>query len=118
MPDEVDLREECDFLLREAAFYAEEAAIERLRADAADSRDQAVAVVRPQRANFDATSIAQHLHCRVFSWSHRFSGMSTVGTGARTFSASADTTLPLYDICGEWLGHDDAPPHGRVERTR
>ena len=48
-----------DFLLREAAFDHEEAALQRLRTSAADRRQHVILVVGPQRADFDVSSVAQ-----------------------------------------------------------
>jgi hypothetical protein len=54
----IDIHEEGDLLLREAALDHEEAALQRRRAGAADGCEQVVLVVRAQRAEFDFAAIA------------------------------------------------------------
>src|SRR4030095_8222452 len=60
--DEVDLREERDFLLGKVTSYTEEATIERLGAAAADGRNELGPVVRSKRTGFDPASIAQQIN--------------------------------------------------------
>jgi len=57
----VDIHEVGDFLLREAAFDHEEAALQRLRTGAADRRQHVILVVRPQRTDLDVTAVTQAL---------------------------------------------------------
>src|SRR4051812_38268788 len=59
--DEVNVHEECDFLLREAALGSKEAAEERLGAGASDSGDKAGSVVWPEGTDLDPAPVAQCL---------------------------------------------------------
>ena len=61
MVDEVDVHEECDFLLREAALGSKEAAEDGLGAGASDSGNKAGSVIGPEGADFDLAPIAQCL---------------------------------------------------------
>ena len=65
MIDEVDVQEECDFLLGKVALYPEETAIERRGSDAFDGSEEFVLIVRPQCADFHSTAIAQRLDTRI-----------------------------------------------------
>ncbi len=56
---EVDLHEEVDFLLREAALHREKAPLQRLGACALDCGEHVVLVVRPKRPDFNLASIAK-----------------------------------------------------------
>src|SRR4051812_22519781 len=58
---EVDVHEECDFLLREAALGSKEAAEERLRAGASESGNKAGSVIWPEGADLDLAPVAQSL---------------------------------------------------------
>ena len=60
--DEIDVHEECDFLLREAALGSKEAAEEGLGAGAFDSGDEAGSVVWPETPDFDRPPVAQRLN--------------------------------------------------------
>src|SRR4051812_23824522 len=61
MVDEVDVHEECDFLLREAALGSKEAAKEGLGAGAFDSGDEVGSVIWPEGAYLDLAPVAQGL---------------------------------------------------------
>jgi hypothetical protein len=65
MVDEVDVQEERDFLLAEVALYLEETAVERLVTDPADGCLEISPVVRSKRPDFEPTSVAQRLKCRI-----------------------------------------------------
>jgi hypothetical protein len=59
--DEIDVHEECDFLLREAALGSKEAAEEGLGACAFDRGDEADSVVWPESPDLDRAPVAQRL---------------------------------------------------------
>lgn len=63
--DEVDVEEEIEFLLAEFAANGEEAAEQGLCAGAFNRRKKAIPVARPQRADFDAPTVAQCLDGRI-----------------------------------------------------
>src|SRR3954468_17200928 len=59
--EEIDVHEECDFLLREAALGSKEAAKERPSAGASDSGDEAGSVLRLEGTDLDPAPVAQCL---------------------------------------------------------
>src|SRR4051812_44872443 len=61
MVDEVDVHEECDFLLREAALGSKEAAEEGMGAGASDSGDEVGSVIWLEGADLDLAPVAQCL---------------------------------------------------------
>ena len=63
--DEVDVREEGDFLLREAALHSEETPVERLGTGAAHGCEEIRPIVQSESANIYMLPIAQQLNCRV-----------------------------------------------------
>src|SRR5262245_4279174 len=65
--DEVNIQEECDFLLCKAALYREETVIEVLRAGTADGCGEIGPIARSERADFDPAPIARQLNRRIFA---------------------------------------------------
>ena len=63
--DEIDVQEERDFRLGEAASYREEAPVKGLCAAAADGFTKSSLVLGSERADFDAAAIAQCLDRRI-----------------------------------------------------
>jgi hypothetical protein len=59
MADKVDVREELHFLFGKMASYRKETAAEGLSAGAADGFFKAVAILMPERADFNAATITQ-----------------------------------------------------------
>jgi hypothetical protein len=65
MADKVDVREEGDFLLREAALHRKKTPVERLGTGAAHGGEEIGLVVRSEGAYLNVPPIAQPLSCRV-----------------------------------------------------
>jgi hypothetical protein len=68
MVDEVDVREELHFLFGKIASYRKETAAEGLSAGAADGFFKAFPILVPERADFNAATIAQCLNRRKFDY--------------------------------------------------
>jgi hypothetical protein len=57
--DKININEKCDLLLREVALGGEEATRQRTLADTSDRRNQTCTILGPERADFNAATVAQ-----------------------------------------------------------
>jgi len=112
--DEVEPREAVELIVGESSLYAEEAKVDRTGAQRVEVLDQALAVIRPDGADVDRSTIAEELFDRVearivdAALYYGLPGVFTVrcsrGVEATVTSFSAFMPLPPpFLVCNESL---------------